>query len=381
MSMTLRPIDSVRCTRLGSRVLVALAAIALAAACGPPKGNRYQRKQVQESLKKLEAPGVVIGEFHLTKVTDGDTIRVDGLESSLRLVGLDAEETFKNEHDRRAAETDFSAYLATKRGESKHPVKAASPLGEAAKEYAKQFFTGHSLVRLERDDAREIRDRYDRYLAYVFIQKDGTWVNYNVECVRAGMSPYFTKYGYSRRFHDDLVAAEAEAKAARRGIWDPALPHYPDYDERKVWWDARGDFIARYQPQIDADPSFIVLTHWDALRRLEERVGQEVSLLATVGDIRLGDRGPTRVALSRKMFGDFPLIFFDKDVFASSGLSTWRGEFVVVKGVVTVYQNKHTKRKQLQIQIDRAGQIILSPIPGLVQPGDVTNPTDTAAGL
>ncbi|HUQ07180.1 MAG TPA: thermonuclease family protein [Kofleriaceae bacterium] len=350
-------------------------------ACGPPQSGRYQRKAAKDSLKKLETPGLTIGEFHLTKVTDGDTIRVDGLESSLRLVGLDAEETFKNDTDRRAAETDFQKYLADKRGGGKHPVKAASPLGELAKEYAKEFFHGHTKVRLERDDAREIRDRYERYLAYVFIEKDGKWINYNVECVRAGMSPYFTKYGYSRRFHDEFVVAEKEAREAKRGIWDPTLEHYPDYDERKAWWDARGEFIARYQRQIDSDPNFIVLTHWDSMRRIEERVGQEISILATVGDVRLGDRGPTRVALSRKMFGDFPLIFFDKDVFASSGLTQWKGEFVVVKGVVSIYQNKHTKRKQLQIQVDRAGQIVLSPIPGLTRPGDVTNPTDTAAGL
>ena len=366
---------------LPRRLLLALAAALLVATCGPPQGARYQRQQAQASLKKLEAPGLVIGEFHLTKVTDGDTIRVDGLDSGLRLLGLDAEETFKNDRDRRAAETDFMAYLAAKRGKSQHPVKAATPLGDLATTWAKEFFRGHTKVRLERDDAREIRDRYDRYLAYVFVEKDGRWLNYNVECIRAGMSPYFTKYGYSRRFHDEMVAAEQEARAARRGIWDPSLPHYPDYDERKAWWDARGDFIARYQPQIDNDPSFIVLTHWDSMRRIEERLGQEVSILATVGEIRLGDRGPTRVSLSRKMFGDFPLIFFDKDVFASTGLMAWKGEFIVVKGVVSAYTNKHTRRKQLQIQVDRPGQIILSPIPGLVRPGDVTNPTDSAAGL
>ena len=73
--------------------------------------------------------------------------------------------------------------------------------------------------------------------------------------------------------------------------------------------------------------------------------------------------------LSRKMRGDFPLVFFDKDVFASTGIAAWRGEFVVARGVVTVYVNKYTKRKQFQIVIDRPGQIILSPIPGLQVPG------------
>jgi endonuclease YncB( thermonuclease family) len=348
--------------------LLVVAALAIAAACQPPGSARYQRAQVQASLKKLGAPGLILGEFHVTKVVDGDTIRVDGLDSSLRLVGLDAEETFKNDADRRAAEGDFAAYLESKRGASKHPVKAASPLGEDAKHFAMEFFHGRAKVRIERDVAGEIRDRYDRYLAYAFVEKDGKWVNYNVECVRAGMSPYFTKYGYSQRFHAEFVAAEAEAKANRRGIWDPSRPHYPDYEERALWWNARGDFIARYQPQIDNDPNFIVLTHWDALRKLEDRVGQEVAILATVGDIKLGDRGPTKVMLSRKMFGDFPLVFFDKDVFAASGVAAWKGEFIVAKGVVTTYVNKYTKKKQFQIVVDRPGQIILSAIPGLTPP-------------
>ena len=77
-----------------------LAALATAAACQPPGAARYSRQQAQTSLKKLGTPGLILGEFHLTKVTDGDTIRVDGLDSSLRLIGLDAEETFKNEPDR-----------------------------------------------------------------------------------------------------------------------------------------------------------------------------------------------------------------------------------------------------------------------------------------
>lgn len=349
------------------RFLVA-AAVLVGLGCRPPGAARYDRAKAQASLKKLGTPGLVLGEFHLTKVVDGDTIRVDGLDSSLRLLGLDTEETFKNDADRRAAEGDFNAYLESKRGASKHPVKAASPLGEDAKHFAMKFFHGVKKVRIERDVAGEIRDRYDRYLAYVFAWKDGAWVNYNVECVRAGMSPYFSKYGYSQRFHEEFVAAEAEAKAARIGIWDPALQHYPDYDERARWWNARGDFIARYQPQVDNDPNFIVLTHWDSMRRLEERVGQEVAILATVGDIKLGDRGPTKVMLSRKARGDFPLVFFDKDVFAASGVAAWKGEFIVARGVVTTYVNKYTKRKQFQIVVDRPGQLILSPIPGLAPP-------------
>ena len=350
-------------------VLGALIAAVLAAqvACTPAPTARYQRTQAQASLKKLGAPGLVLGEFTLTKVLDGDTVRVDGLDSSLRLVGLDSEETFKNEFDRRDADTDFDEYLSSKR-KGKGPSKAATPMGDAAKDFAKKFFQGDVKVRVERDDPREIRDTFDRYLAYVFVERGGTWVNYNVECVRAGMSPYFMKYGYSRRFHAEFVAAEAEAKAAQRGIWSPVTQHYTDYDERRGWWVARAEFLARYQRQVDADPGFIVLNHWDAMKRIEDREGQEVTVLALVAEVRLGDRGPTKVMLARKRTSSFPLIFFDKDVFASSQVADWRGEFIVAKGVVTSYVNKHTKKKQLQIVIERASQLVLSPIPGLEPP-------------
>jgi endonuclease YncB( thermonuclease family) len=365
--------------RMISRRLLTSTLILAAIACGPRSASRYQRAAAQATLQKLGAPGVVIGEFELSRIVDGDTIRVDGLDSSLRLLGLDAEETFKSAEDRRQADADFDAYLIHKRGGGPRPVKAATPMGEAAKEFAKQFFAGVTRVRLERDDPREIRDRYDRYLAYVFAEKDGRWVNFNVECVRAGMSPYFAKYGYSRRFHDELAAAQAEAQAARRGVWDPSQPHYPDYPERLAWWNARGAFLARYQRQVDHDPSFIALTQWDAVQRLEARVGQPVSILATVGDVRLGDRGPTRVLLSRKMFGDVPLIFFDKDVFAATGIAAWKGEFVLATGVVSVYENKHSHKKQLQVVIDRPGQITLSPVPGLTPPDAAPPVTDSAA--
>jgi endonuclease YncB( thermonuclease family) len=83
---------------------------ALLVACHPCHADRYTRKQAQKSLQKLETPGLVIGEFHVTKITDGDTIRVDGLDSSLRLLGVDTEERFKTEGDRRAYDEGWEQY-------------------------------------------------------------------------------------------------------------------------------------------------------------------------------------------------------------------------------------------------------------------------------
>ncbi len=352
------------------RLLLPLLAATLAA-CGATEATRYSRKAAQESLGKLESPGLAMGEFRLTKVVDGDTIRVDGLDSSLRLLALDTEETFKNEKDRRAFEQGWEKYLELKRGGSKRPVKAATPMGEAAYAFAKEFFEGVDVVRLELDNPREIRDRYDRYLAYVFAQKDGQWVNFAVESIRAGMSPYFSKYGYSRRFHEELVEAEREARAAQRGIWDPKTMHYPDYDLRKPWWTARAEFIAEFDRKARGRTDHISLTDYDALARLERLEGSEATVIGTVAELRLGDRGPSKVLLSGRMRGGFPIVFFDKDVLASTGLARWKSEYVTVRGVVTSYVNKRTKRAQLQIVVERPSQVAVSKIPGLENPADV----------
>lgn len=359
-----------------------LAIVAFAAAvvgCGPTHTSRYQRKEAQKSLAKLETPGVVIGEFHLTKVVDGDTVRVDGLDSSLRLLGIDCEETFKHESERRLAEgNDWPTYLKLMRGEAKHPVKIASPLGEQAKVFGKKFFADATVVRVERDDPRQIRDRFNRYLAYVFAKKNGVWVNYNVEVVRAGMAPYFTKYGYSTRFDQEFRDAQDEAQKAHRGIWEPGAMAAQDYDERFKWWNARGDFVRAWQKEAEGKADHLMIDEWDIMTKLESYVGREVTIIGTIGDVKIGDRGPTRVSLSRRVHSDLPLIFWDKDVFVASGIGAWKGEYVSVTGTVTVYENKYNHRKQLQIVVDRPSQIRLSPIPGLTLPDGTTPPPLTA---
>ncbi len=58
------------------------------------------------------------------------------------------------------------------------------------------------------------RGRFGRLLAYPYA--DG--VNLNLEMVRAGWTPFYTKYGVGR-FPAAFMQAEAEAARARRGLW------------------------------------------------------------------------------------------------------------------------------------------------------------------
>jgi endonuclease YncB( thermonuclease family) len=350
------------------RVIAAIALASVVGCAGESPENaqagRYDRLQLEHALAAHDA-GIELGIFSLTNkpVVDGDTIKVVGLDASLRLLGLDCEETFKSEKDWRRYEQGFDAYLKTMQGDSNRPVKVATPLGMDAKKFAMEFFEDVSEVKLERDHPKDIRDRYNRYLAYVLVKKGKSWVNYNVECVRAGMSPYFTKYGFASRYHEDFVEAQEEARAAKRGIWDPAKEHYRDYDVRLRWWDARGEFVAQFEAVTRGRNEFIVLTHWDALDRLAQHEGKEVELLGTVGDIRIGRGGaPTRVMLGRRMFADFPLVFFDDAVFDKTGLARATGEFVHVRGTVTKYKFKKKRgrpaEEQLQIVVKRPEQIV-----------------------
>jgi len=350
---------------------VAVIGVVAAGGCGngaafaAKQHNRYDRRKLERSLQQLERPGLVIGEFKLARhaVVDGDTLKVEGLETTLRLLAIDTEELFHHAEDRRLYERGWEAYLRAKRGDSVKPVKLSTPMGERAAQWAAQWFDGVATVRLERDHPKELRGRYGRYLTYVFARKHGRWVMYNLAAVRAGMTPYFTKYGYSRRFHDRFVAAQRAARAAHRGIWSPRTRHAPDYDERIAWWSARARFVRAFERAARGRDDFIVLGRWDALQRLEQHVGKPVELLATIGSIHLGDKGPTKVMLSRRLHSDFPLIYFDKDMFGSSGVARWLGEFVRVQGTVQRYTNKRTGKQQLQIVIDLPGQVVGPDLP------------------
>jgi hypothetical protein len=73
------------------------------------------------------------------------------------------------------------------------------------------------------------------------------------------------------------------------------------------------------------------------------------------------------VLLSRRQFADFPLIFWEEDVFEDSGIGRYRSEYVRVRGVVTNYVDRRSGREQLQIEVRHPSQVRL---PDYVPPGE-----------
>jgi len=129
------------------------------------------------------------------RVVDGDTVVVEvaGRAERVRLVGIDTPET-------------------------KHPRKPVQCYGPEASAFAKRALD-HHRVWLSFDSQGDRRDKYDRLLAYIWLDLDGDpeVELFNEELVKQGYArvyPFFP-FDYLERFRRD----EEEARAARRGLW------------------------------------------------------------------------------------------------------------------------------------------------------------------
>lgn len=277
-------------------------------------------------------------------VVDGDTIRLLDLDASVRIFGIDAEETFKKAVDEESARRDFAAYCKAQQAEKKRPVKYGTPLGMATKKFAEEFFKGVETVKMVPDDRRRERDYYGRYLGHLLVDRSGKGEyaeNFAVELVRAGYSPYFVKYGTSKLFHEQFVAAEEDARRNGRGIWSrggdtPA--HYPDYAERLEWWNRRREAIARFEREHAKDPKYFQLGYDDVLERLQnlakEEPGATVILFGTVGEQIEENGAGRRGTLAHRSRKDITVLFPSKDDLGRLRWADFQEEYVYVEATV-----------------------------------------------
>ena len=238
----------------------------------------------------------VIGVYTDFRVVDGDTFHIKDLDRGVRFLFIDTEEVPRGDNamaDLQHLRENWPQPYYDRRGDKRFPVKMASPFGWESSEWAKQWFSDVDSIRLERDSDANVYGYFGRWLALVFARKQGTWVLYNLECVRMGHSPYYGKYGFSERFHDAFRAAEKEARDGQRGIWNPSLQHYPDYDERLEWWSGRGEDISRYLEVCDAREDCYFLGRDGEFERLALATGKRVTVFGMVDWI--GDERPVQM--------------------------------------------------------------------------------------
>jgi DNA/RNA endonuclease YhcR with UshA esterase domain len=93
------------------------------------------------------------------------------------------------------------------------------------------------------------------------------------------------------------------------------------------------------------------------MARLEQRLGQEVTVLGSVSNVVYRDRGPAVVKLARSRTSSFDIVFFDHDVLLATGVQFKVGEYVQVRGVVQKYRSPRGI-DQLQLQVTLPGQVL-----------------------
>jgi micrococcal nuclease len=128
------------------------------------------------------------GQFKVTRVYDGDTVKAEGhdIEIKVRLVGIDAPETSKKKHEP----------------------------GQPFSQLATKHLAGLVLNKMV-DVKGYGMDRYNRVLGEIFINGK----NVNLEMVRVGLAEVYD--GRPPRGFDTgpYLEAEREATQEKRGMW------------------------------------------------------------------------------------------------------------------------------------------------------------------
>ncbi|MGB5710878.1 MAG: thermonuclease family protein [Waterburya sp.] len=292
--------------------------------------------------------GTVIKNLQLTKVVDGDTIKIllNNQEESIRFVCLDTEES--------------------QRGGSK-PVTNA---GIQASQWVKDYFgadergipIGDVRVDLEfdTDDPVEVclhkhRGNYGRLICYVY--RAGEQENSNLRIVREGWSPYFVKYGRSRLYHRQFMAAEVNAQSQGLAIWNPetnAGGNRRNYTTLIPWWHLRDSVVQDYR-SLDSQAGVLsVRLDYEAIVS-SAQAGKEITVFC---DLQGGiNKWPSNGALiyAGSKFQKFNLWIPDRDSAVAQTIlrlietryaNTGRG-YVYVSGQASLYPPNSDGKPQI----------------------------------
>lgn len=137
-------------------------------------------------------------EYQVVRIVDGDTVLIsyEGVETSVRLIGIDTPETV-------------------------HPTKPIGPYGKEASTFTRNLLQGESVyLRF----GAEKTDFYGRMLAFLYRVDDGLFVN--LEIVRQGYGEVETDYPFE--YMDLFLHYEERALLTEKGLW--TYVHYDPAD-------------------------------------------------------------------------------------------------------------------------------------------------------
>jgi len=136
----------------------------------------------------------------IQRAVDGDTLKLESGER-VRLIGIDTPEMHESD----------KLYRDSQR--TGQDIRTIQELGRRAYEFTKKLVEG-KRVSLEFDV--EKYDKYDRLLAYVYLKKDGTFVN--AEIIKQGYASLMT-FPPNVKYADLFLKLYQEARKNKRGLW------------------------------------------------------------------------------------------------------------------------------------------------------------------
>ena len=154
------------------------------------------------TLSLLLSSFALAGQFKITRVCDGDTVKAQGheIEITVRLVGIDAPETSSKKRD------------------------PGQPYSQQAKKYLADLVLNKTV-----DIKGYGLDRYNRILGV--ISHDGK--NINLEMVKAGLAEVYRGKPPKDLAMEPYLEAENRAREAKTGMWSLGDKYISPKDWRK----------------------------------------------------------------------------------------------------------------------------------------------------
>lgn len=125
-------------------------------------------------------------------IVDGDTIKFyyHGNLETARLIGIDTPET-------------------------KHPTKGVECFGKEATSHLESLIEGEEII-IEFDSSQGERDRYNRFLVYVYRSRDNLFINRQM--IADGYAHEYT-YNIGYQHQTEFLQEEKQAQLQRKGLW------------------------------------------------------------------------------------------------------------------------------------------------------------------
>ena len=180
----------------------------------------------------------------LVKVVDGDTISVsiNGKNETVRIIGIDTPEVVD-------------------------PRITVECFGKEASDFAKLTLQDNKKLLLESDPTQGERDKYQRYLRYVWIDEK---TDFGKLMIDHGFSSEYT-YNLPYKYQSEYKQAEKNAREAKKGLWaddacvlgaqvspsdtsgDMDCSDFKVQDEAQTYFEGKGGSPTNNADRLDSD--------------------------------------------------------------------------------------------------------------------------------